>query len=385
MDEFLEYLSVIPDTRSSINKKHNLVEIIVLAVFGVISGCDSWAEIERYGIEKEKWFKGFLKLENGVPSHDTFTRVMGIIDPVALQNIFKDWILKLLKNPKIKHMALDGKILRGTSSSHKKFDHDGIVSAFSSDQGICVGHVEGNLKDEKKAFQNLIEILDIKKTVITIDANGLTAKIMNSIRDNKGDFIIAVKDPNKSMQNHIRYYTSKDDVKTFEENETKGHGRIEKRICTVANLPASFNTNLKKKRKSEHREGVYPLLNSCMKINSERTLKGKKSLETRLYISSLKKPEAKRCSELIRSHWEVENKLHWNLDVTFKEDNCTVKNKKASTNFSSLRRHVLNLFRIEKTEASSIRIKRKLASWNGDYALKVALGASIYDIGESVR
>ena len=372
----LKFFSVIEDPRSHINKKHELPEIIILIVLGVIGGCDSWVEIELFGKTKLDFLRTFLSLKNGIPSHDTIGRVISLIDPKVIQEQFIKWVLRNKSNPEFQHIAIDGKTLRATSSTHGKFDNYGVVSAYSSDAGLCLGYEKGNLKEEKANFESLINLLNLNKVIVTMDANGLTASILNAIVDKKGDFIVAVKSPNGVLKNYVKQSTSKEDVEIFEEEERKSHGRIEKRTCIVGSFTKSFNDNLNDKRIQERRVGIYPKFNSCMKVISERSCNGIKSVEERFFISSLKAPSAKFSCELIRSHWSVENSLHWALDVTFNEDRCTVKDKKAAYNFAALRRFVLNLFQKETTRKISIRGKRKMASWDDNYLLKVASGAS---------
>lgn len=373
LNSMVEFFSIIPDPRRPINLKHELSDILVLSIVGILAGCDSCYEIERFGEQKEKWLKKFLKLENGIPSHDTIGRVMSLIDPEMVQVFLQSWAQENLSS-QVKHVAIDGKTFNGSSSEAKKFSHLGMVSAYSSDQGLCLGYEEAGLKNEKKGFEQLIRNLDLKGTVVTMDSNGLTSKILLSLKDKKANFIVAVKDQYAALKRQIIEEIENGDQDIYEEKEVKSHGRREKRVCVMVKLGKKFNDKIKLQRKKESKRGDYPEFKSCMKIISSREVKGKRTVEERYYISDTAKLSSKRSCQLIRSHWEVENKLHWCLDVAFREDNSTIKDRRLAKNFGGLRRFALNLFRLDKSRKGGPKVKRQIAGWNHDYLYTVLEG-----------
>ena len=282
LQEMVGYFSIIPDPRKDINKKHNLADILVLVVLGILSGCDSYVEIEEFGEEREDLLKRFLSLPNGIPSHDTLSRVLSLVDPEIIQQVFIEWCREALGGKKAKHIAIDGKTFNATSSEHKKFSHLGMVSAYSSDQGICLGAQESKLKNEKENFKKLIKLLDLRGAVVTIDAGGLTASILSLIREKKGHFLVAVKAPNTSLINQMRLELSNKESDIYIEEEKTSHGRKEQRVCELVNLSKGFNDRIKKNRIKERREGDYPQLKSAVRITSRRVYKGRESITERL-------------------------------------------------------------------------------------------------------
>ena len=369
LQEMVEYFSIIPDPRKDINKKHKLTDILVLVVLGILSGCDSYVEIEEFGKERGDLLKRFLTLPNGIPSHDTLSRVLGLVNAEVIQSVFIEWCRKELGTKKVKHIAIDGKTFNGTSSEQGKFSHLGMVSAYSTDQGICLGAQGSSLKNEKENFKNLIGTLDLRGAVVTMDAGGLTASILSLIREKRGHFMVALKSPHTSLINQLNLEFKNKGNDIYIEEEKTSHGRKEQRICEVVSLSKVFNERIKKNRRKEYKKGDYPEFKKGVRITSRRVYKGKESITERYYISSVLRGSAKRFCDLIRSHWQVENNLHWSLDVTFNEDKWTVKN--SATNLGILRRFALNLLKKDKTKKSSMRVKRKLMGWSEEYFLQV--------------
>jgi len=369
----IESIAVIHDPRKNINLKYSIQEIVVLSVFAVVAGCDSWVEIEDFGHEKLDWLNKIINFKNGVPSHDTISRVFTLIAPTDLQKLFCMWgQKKFKKNPK--HIAIDGKALKATSGEKGKFSYLAVISAWASEEGVCLGEVLSTLNHEKKAFRDVIENLNLKDTTVTMDANGLVASTLHSIKKQKGDFLVALKEPQLALKKQVfkEFEERPDETKVYEET-SKGHGRLEYRGVEVLDLKKEFNEATKAKRKKCY-EAQMPEFNSCIRVLSKRMIKGKPpSQEVRYYLSSRKNLSAEEAFKLVRSHWSIENNLHWSLDVTFNEDRCTVKDRRSALNFSSLRRFSLSILKSDKSK-KSIRLRRKSAGWSEDYLLKVVKG-----------
>lgn len=370
-DSMLEAFSLITDPRKNINKKYSIEQIVILTVFAVTAGCDSWVEVESYGKTKLKWLNKITPFKNGIPSHDTISRVFTLIDPLELQKLFEQWGQKKFKK-KPKHIAIDGKSLKATSAEASTFSYLALISAWASEEGVCFGQVLSNLKYEKKAFQDLIASLDLKGVTVTMDANGLTSKILNTVKERKGDFLVALKKPQLALRKQVEHEFLKReaDIKIFEKYE-KDHGREEGRRVQVLDIGRKFNQSTKIKRERTQQE-PFPEFKSCIRVLSIRKRIGTDKdfkEEARYYISS-RKLRAQEAFKLVRSHWSIENNLHWNLDVNFNEDRCTVKEKRSALNFSILRRFCLSILKSDKSK-NSIRVRRKIACWDDDYLLKV--------------
>jgi predicted transposase YbfD/YdcC len=373
----IEHFLIIPDPRIDRHKKHNLIDIIVLAICGVISDCDTWVEIEEFSEARIDWFKQFLELPNGIPSHDTFGRVFSMLDPDAFLEAFITWVSVVNSLSEGEIIAIDGKAIRAVfdrSAPH------GVVSAWASRAGVSLGQrAIGAHEDERDAFKRMIDILHLKGCIVTMDAAGCHSNITNRIVEKKGDFVVAIKANQKTL---LRQLTDALDGATELDEamtEEKGHGRREKRTCQAMKIPTSVIESLEKRKEqtkanTDRSTEQWLNLESVCRIVSEREVKGKKTQETRYYITSLE-GNAKKLLECARSHWEVENKLHYVLDMAFDEDHCRARNKFAMENFALLRRFALNLVRHEKTPKKSIRVKRKKASWDPAFMMQIVQGA----------
>lgn len=317
----IEHFSIIEDPRIDRRKKHNLIDIIVVAVCGVISSCETWVDIEEYGNTKSEWFKSFLELPNGIPSHDTF----------------------------------------------------GMVNAYATGRGVCLAQLRTDYekKDEKQGFRDLIDFLYLKGTIVTIDAGGCHSDIASKIANKDADYFLALKNNQKTLLKQVKYLIeqSPKEVDFFEENKKKSHGRIEKRTCYAVDLDEKFINSLEKKC-MQRKVPVWKNLRSVCKIISERTIKGEKAIQERYYLFS-KKADAEKMNSLARGHWGIENKLHWVLDMAFDEDHCRVRTGYAGENFAVLRQIALNLLKSEKSSKRSIKGKRLKSGWDDKYLLKV--------------
>ena len=361
-NKLLTIFSQMDDPRRDLGKEHDLNDILLIGIISVICGADSWNEMEQYGLEKEDFLRTFLKLDNGIPSHDTFNRVFSAINPKQFEDCFINWVKQLAKLNDKEVVAVDGKTLRGAKSHGKKSPYH-IVSAWASEQNLVLGQVKTSEKsNEITAIPELLKVLCLENTVITIDAMGCQEKIAKAIIDKKADYILAVKENQKQLYQNIQdefRFTKELEIHTDLELD---HGRIETRKCSVI-------TNFK------HIENTHKWkeLKSVIKIESQREFKNsEKPIEkaTRYYISSLN-GEAKEFQKAIRSHWGIENKLHWTLDVAFSEDASRKRAGNAAQNFAILTKIALNLLKSDTSVKIGVKGKRLKAAWSNRYLLKI--------------
>ena len=364
---FRQHFSVIKDPRLSRKKLHDLQEIIITAVVSVICGCDNFSEIQEFAEERIDWFKKFLELENGIPSHDTYCRVFSILAPREMELAFISWMKSITELSKGEVVALDGKAIRGSleRKSNKKAIH--IVSAWASENGVSLGQVKTSEKsNEITAIPELIKLLNLEGCVVTIDAMGTQKKIAACIHEAKADYLLALKGNQEQLRRDVEYSFETAEKTNYQGFETdcfsessKGHGRQETR---------EYQTLKELDWLPERDEWVN--LRSICKATRTRTVSGKTSCEVQYYISSLP-GNAEQIGRAVRSHWSIENNLHWSLDVSFGEDACQTKRLYGPANFSVIRKIAVNIVKKEKSCKRGIKIKRKKASWSERYLEKV--------------
>ena len=350
----IEHFSIINDPRINRHKRYKLIDIIVISVCGIISGCETFVDIENYGNSKLEWLKTMLELPNGIPSHDTIGRVFSLMNALEFQKAFYEWTQTLV-NLSGEIINIDGKYIRAShGASNNKLSIFGMVNAWASTAGISLAQLRTDYekKSEKQAFKDIISFLELEGALVTMDANGCTAEIANTITRKKGDYVIGLKKNQKSIYNQVEKIFLESKNCDVYETSNKGHGRIENRVCFALNLKADFLHFLNKKttqRQTDH----WEKLKSVCKIESTRLIKGKKTKEVRYYISSCN-ANAEIMLNAARSHWGVENNLHWHLDVSFNEDNCRVRNGFAGENLALIRQLALNLLKQEKSTKKSV-------------------------------
>lgn len=360
MSELLSFFDGLTDPRIDRTKKHLLRDIIGLTICAVLSGCDDWEEIELYGELKHDWLKEFLVLPNGIPSHDTINRVFACLNPEELRDCFINWVQSIAAITNGRVVSIDGKRLCNSGSDGKKgFIH--MVSAWCSSNNMVMGQVKTEDKsNEITAIPALLELLVLEGAIVTIDAMGCQKEIAEKIVAQQADYVLTVK----QNQGHLL-----DDIQeAFEQSVNpdshtlieKSHGRIEKRTCKVI-------TDMDWISKKED----WKNLHSIVCIESQRTLlsTGEVQEEQRFYISSLGS-SAEHFNQIIRQHWSIENKLHWSLDVTFKEDLSTKQAGNAAENFSIITKIAINLLKNNVIKKTSIKNKRLLCGWDTDYLAK---------------
>jgi len=365
-NSLVQAFALIPDPRQQGKIEHNLVEMLVIAVSAVLSGANSFAEIEAWADAKIDWLRQYLTLKNGIPSHDTFGRLFAMIDPENFEQAFRQWVLESIPNMGTQVIAIDGKTSRRTRS---KIDQTALhlVSAFATETAIVVGQKATDSKsNEKKAIPELLATLAIKGCTVTIDAMGTQANIAQAICDKEADYVLAVKDNQPLLAESIRDFY---DIFKQEKDKTphstcetieKDHGRIEVRRCYAFNQVECLS-------KPEQ----WKNLKSFCVIETERTINEKTSYEHRLYISSLP-ANAEQLLASVRAHWRVENNLHWCLDVMFNDDQSRMRTDYAAHNFAMVRHITLNLIRLHQTpKKQSVNIKRLRAAAMDDFRAQI--------------
>lgn len=359
---FLELISKLKDHRriNTGNIRHSLQEIIFLSLSAVVSGCNTWETIEEFGNLKLDWFRLYFPYKYGIPSHDTLGAFFSAFDRKKFAEFFMDFTQSLAtKDSRV--VAIDGKTVRGVASAFGKSPLH-IVSAFCKNNMLTLCQEKVNDKsNEITAIPSLIDLLDLKNCVVTIDAMGCQKEIAEKIRDKKGDYILQVKDNQKDLKEQIeKLFNSQNPTNKHTELDT-GHGRMEKRVCRVIDNLIFLDG------KQDWKD-----LKTIVEIKSEIYQKksGKKSESVRYYISS-EVANPKQMAQDIRSHWSIENNLHWNLDVIFKEDLQLKRKGNSTENFNMVLKLALGLLDAEKTKKKSKNIKRLKASIDDSYREKI--------------
>lgn len=363
-----DHFWVLPDPRLDRTKLHKLEDIFTLALCAVICGADTWVDIVAFADAKEEFFRTFLELPNGIPSHDTFGRVFAALDPDQFERCFQSWVADLAGSSKGKLIALDGKTLRRSldRAGNKAAIH--MVSAWVHENHAVFGQVRVDDKsNEITAIPKLLEMLNLQEATVTIDAIGCQKDIAQKIVDRGGQYVLAVKGNQGTLHEDIQQFLDDAIARDFRgiehdrcEQTEKGHGRIEvRRTWTTDQIDWL--------RKRHDWAGMQ----SIAAIDCQRSLEGKTSTERRYFISSLPARTAQRIALIVRKHWRVENELHWCLDVCFGEDDSRARIGFAAENLSRVRRLALMMLKQETTAKIGIKVKRHKAGWDTKYLLKV--------------
>lgn len=347
-----------------------LINIVTIAVCAVICGADDFVAIADYGRKKRKWLSQFLDLTSGIPSHDRFNAVLAAIKPAEFEACLLSWITDLHEITAKQVVAIDGKTLRRSfdAASSKSAIH--MVSAWATANQISLGQVIVDQKsNEITAIPELLKILEITGCLVTIDAMGCQTKIAQAIVDAGADYVLAVKDNQPTLHNGISWFFLTQREKGFSgrrvsrhETRGKGHGRVETRSYFVCDVPRDLPDRQR-----------WPELAAIGWAISETIRGGKPCHEMRYYILS-KKLSARRFAAAVRSHWSIANQLHWQLDVTFQEDQSRVRLGHADANFSILRRTALSLLKNNHTLKVGVKNKRLAAGWDDSYLEQVLFG-----------
>ncbi len=360
----LDHYSEVVDPRVERTRKHHFTDLLTIAVCGFICGVDNWVELEDFGKAKRTWFEKFLRLPHGIPSHDTFGRFFAALDPEQFSRCFIRWVEAISEVTEGEVVAIDGKTLRRSfdNASGKAAIH--MVSAWASKNGLVLGQVKTDEKsNEITAIPKLLELLHLRGCIVTIDAMGCQREIVQQIVEKEADYVISLKGNQGALQQEVEALFSEAREEGFEtlrhsytETLEKEHGRIESRkYWTTGQLDA-----IRERKK-------WPSLTSVGMVESKRTVNDVTSVEVRYFISSLPGDDAVKFADAVRSHWSIENNLHWVLDVAFDEDHSRVRKDNAPENMAMLRHVALNLIKADKLVKRGVQTRRKLAGWDENF------------------
>ena len=365
------HFSELPDPRTDTSRiRHKLMDMVVIAISAVICGADSWVAVESFGHAKFKWLSRLLKLAHGIPSHDTFSRVFGLLDSVAFECCFINWIKQVIEVTDGQVVAVDGKQPRRSYDTATDAGAIRLVSAWASSQSVTLGQLKvAESSNEIPAMPQLLEVLAISGCIVTTDAMGCHPPIAQQIVDADADYVLALKANQGQLHEDVKLLfdgiadNQLPDVQTDTAQTIDGdHGRIETRTAISVDDPALIAPL----RGSE----TFINLNSVVKVTAQREHNGQTTVKVRYYISSLP-GDADRLLNAIRTHWAIENGCHWVLDVAFNEDGCRIRKENGSQNFAILRRIALNLLKGEPTAKVGVATKRLKAAWDTDYLTTV--------------
>lgn len=371
--EILRVFHELPDPRGN-NARHKLIDLLTLALCGVLCGAGDWVAVVHYATRKQAWFASFLELPCGIPSHDTFSRVFARLNPQALEACFMQWMRTLVELSGGKLVALDGKSLR--RSFERGWDKSGMahmVSAFVQANQMVFGQVACDGKGkELDAIAKLLQLLELEGAVVTIDALGCQTSIADLIVRARADYVLQVKDNQPTLHARLQGLLAeavRDKLVgwkgDYEEQTEGGHGRIETRKIWVTQEVRYLGEVAKS----------WPGLRSVAVVERTRRVGANVSTEKHYYISTLDgRKTARQFLAYTRGHWSVENNLHWQLDVSFEEDQRRIRKDHGAENFSRLCRIALNLLKNEKTAKCGIKTKRLCCGWSNEYLLKVIAG-----------
>lgn len=363
------YFGDMPDPRVTGRCDHKLIDIIIVAICAVLSGAETWDEVELFGEEREDWLKQFLELPNGIPSHDTFRRVFSLLEARLFQERFMRWVEQTFQVKREQVIAIDGKSVRGSQQRATGQGCLHLVSAWATVEGVALGHrkVEAG-ENEIVAIPDLLADLYLKGSLVTIDAIGCQKEIAAQIIAKRADYVLALKSNQPKLhQDVVEWFAWAKEREfqgvehTYAQTVNKGHGRIEIRQCWALSDPRALEV-------LGHHEG-WRKLTSLVMVQRARRRGNQVQTKTAYFISSLP-PEADRLLRAVRQHWRIENSLHWVLDVIFHEDDARLRIGDGAENFAILRRMVLNLLRRHPAKLS-LKRKRFKAALDTDFLFEL--------------
>ena len=365
-----EHFATLPDPRRDHTKQHQLLDIITIALCAVLCGADDWVAVVTFGTSKKTWLQTFLALPGGIPSHDTFGRVFALLDPEELRRCFLSWVEAVAGAPGEQVVAIDGKTLRGSHDRQRGKSGLHLVSAWATESNLVLAQEAVEAKsNEITAIPALLKLLSLEGATVTIDAMGCQTAIAAQVVEQRADYVLALKDNHPALHERVRQTFADADAATGSptllladlaphDTTDKNHGRVERRRCRVIGDPdyLAFID-------PDHR---WANLNSVICITSTRQVGDTTTTEDRHYLSSLP-PDAAKLAHIIRSHWGIENRLHWVLDVAFHEDASRIRVGHAPQNLAVIRHLALNLLRQDTSSRASISAKRFRAALDDTY------------------
>lgn len=361
----IDHFSLLSDPRILLKTRHKLVDIVAITICAVMAGADDWVEIADYAKAKEDWFKTFLELPGGIPSHDTFGRVMSLIEPEEFGKCLGNWIREVFPAQGQGIIAIDGKTARRSHDRANGKSAIHMVSAWAVHNHLILGQVKTEDKsNEIKAIPELLNVIDVQGCVVTIDAMGCQKEIAKQIVAQGGDYVLSLKGNQGNLHKDVELLFEKAKEDNYKDlpHDTHttvdgGHGRVETRRYTTVGDVDWFEEKSK-----------WPKLTTFGMVESERDMGDKITQETRYFISSLPN-DAKWFAEAARGHWGIENGLHWCLDVAFREDDSRVRKGHGPTNLAIINRFALSLIKQDPSRKIGVKACRKRAGWNTDYLL----------------
>lgn len=390
----ITFLRELPDPRVQGRCKHRLIDVVVISVCALLCGAESWVEIAEFGRSRMDWFKRYLSLDHGIPSHDTFARVFSLLRVDVFEKLFWEWSSsvseallrradpKNVEQRRQEHLCVDGKSLCGTAGPRRGNSALHLVSLYSHDSGVVLGQLKANAAgSESHTVLECLEQLDIEGALISADAASATKNVTRLIRLKKADYLIPLKSGARKSLLRTLFPENQPAPRPLaaarQEEESHHHGRIEKRECRVfsaARMPDRFNK-------------TWADVQSIIEITRTRSRADyscraqapgafKTTIETVYYISSKKGIKAQEAISLTRAHWSIENQLHWQLDVSFREDDWKVRDQKAARSLALVRKMAFNLVKAN-SETGSVRVKMKRAAWNPSFLEKVVFHSKI--------
>jgi predicted transposase YbfD/YdcC len=363
----IDHFSIIEDSRDERKRRHLLIDTIVIAIAAVLCGADGWTQIEEFGKAKEQWFRRFLKLPFGIPSHDTLGRIFAVLSPEVFEARFREWVASVRAVCGEDVIAIDGKSLRRSHSRKKGLGPLHMVSAWSTANGLVLAQQATEAKsNEITAIPKVLQMLELKGCIVTIDAMGCQKAIAEQIVEGGGEYVLALKGNQSKLAEAVEEVFTDADAADyagwpmdFYETRERGHGRVETRrywtLTAVEKIPQA---------------GEWAELNTIGMVQCERQVDGKTTTESRFYIAS-SGGDARRFAWAVRSHWGIENGLHWCLDIAFREDESRVRDRQAANNLAVMRHIAMGLLKKDTTIKRGIKTKRLVAGWDEDYLAKL--------------
>ena len=362
----LEHLQQIPDPRIDRRRRHDLIDLLAITLCATIGGADNWVEVAQFGEAHHDWFKRFLRLPSGIASHDTFARVFRRLDEQALEAACLEWMRSAAGQVK-GVVAIDGKTVCGATPPGSSRPALHMLSAWAADLGLLLGQrkVDGK-SNEITAIPQLLQLLDVQGCIVTIDAMGCQKAIAEQIVQQRADYVLALKANHRHLHGVCKKHFANQAPSAGEQvysEESSQHSRKERRHYWVTPIPEAMHRAAK----------AWAGLQCLVRVQRTRQCAGKEASEsTSYYISSLPaNTPAQALAHSIRSHWQVENALHWSLDVSFSEDASRVRKDNAAHNLALMRRLALGQLKADKTLKVGIQSKRRRAGWDLGYLGKV--------------